>query len=498
MAEAIVQALLNYGNVQLWLAMAIGIVIGLVFGIIPGLSGSVALALLLPFTFGKSPELFLPLMMAILAVQFQGGSISAILLNVPGTVPNTATLIDGFPMTQKGEGGRAIGAALTASAAGSVLTALAALAMIPLVYPIIMALRTADMVFIVLLGLIFIGVLTSASMIKGLISGGTGLLLAFIGYQYTTGMDRFTFGSLYLYDGLPLIPLALGLFAVPEMIALATKGGAIATAETAYKGFRDVVRGIKDVVQHWILVIRCSLIGFIVGLVPGVGGETATFVTYGHAKQTSKEPERFGTGTVEGVIAPETANNAEVAGALLTTLALGIPGNTPMAVLLGAIILAGIVPGPEMLTKHLELSITLIWMVLIAGVIGTLVCLPLTPQLARIAFIPGRVLAPLILIVVFIGSFAYRELVNDIIVLLVFGVVGLVMKRYGYNRPAIFLGFVLGRYFETYLFLALKLDGPLFFLRPISLALILTTIAMLTYGPIKSQLQRRRGVKKTS
>lgn len=495
--DALVQALHNFATVELWLMILAGMVIGLMFGIIPGISGMVACALILPFVFTMTPQQALPLMMTIMATQFMGGSISAILVNMPGTPQSAATLIEGFPMTQKGEAGRALGAAEVSSGLGNIITALVALAIVPLILPMVMAIRSADMVFIILLGITFIGALATGSMIKGLISGGLGLLIALIGFQHTTGISRFTFGSLYLYDGIPLIPLALGLFAVPEMIAVATRGGTIAKTQVVIKGMQDVWRGARDVLHHKWLVLRCDIIGFIAGIVPGVGASAATFIAYGHAKQSSKHPERFGTGTVEGVIAAESANNASEAGALLTTLALGIPGSGIMAIMLGAILMLGIAPGPEMLTLHLGLSLTLIWVIAVSGVIAATVCLFLAPHLSRIAFIPGRVLVPLVLVIALVGAFTFHELFNDIIVAFVFGGVGLIMRRYGYNRPALFLGYILGRLLEKYFFIALKTAGPLFFMRPISLSLIFLMIAVIAYGPVKNTIQRRRGAIKT-
>ncbi len=497
-AEAFVQALQNFGDLWFLLPMIAGVIIGLIFGIIPGIGGLVAMALFLPFIFGMAPEQALPLMVAISAVAYTGGSITAILLNIPGTGPNAATLIDGFPMTQKGEAGRALGAALGSSGAGGVVTVFIALAMVPLIIPMVMAITSADMVFIVLLGLAFIAVLGRASMVKGLISGGLGLMISFIGIPAMIGIPRFTFGSIYLYDGIGLVPLALGIFALPEMIALAVKGGTIARTEVVIKGMGDVLEGVKDVFRHWMLWLRSSVIGYIIGIIPGVGGEAAIFVAYGQAKQTSKHPERFGTGCVEGVIAPESANNAKEAGALLTTLALGIPGSATMALLLGAFLMVGLIPGPEMMTTHLGLSLSLLLVIVVANIIAAGICLLAAPHLAKVAIIPARILVPLVTVIALVGTFAYQEMFNDLIIALIFTAVGLAMRRFGYSRPALFLGFILGYLFEKYLFIALGTAGPLFFLRPISLTLIAIIIGVLALGPIRNLFGHwfKKGVKK--
>lgn len=497
--DAIFAALWNFANLQMWLVIAAGTLIGLIFGLVPGISGMLAITLMLPFLFFMSPIYALPLMMTIMAIQFQGGAISAILLNLPGTPGSSATLIEGFPMTQRGEGGRALGAAQAASALANILTALVALAVIPLILPMVVALRSADMVFIILLGLTFIGVLATGSMIKGLLSGGVGLMISFIGFQPTTGAERFIFGSLYLYDGIPLIPLMLGLFAIPEMVALAARGGHIAQSQVAIKGTADVWRGVYDVFHHTGLVLRSQLIGFIVGALPGVGASPATFIAYGHARQSSKNPETFGKGNVEGVIAVESANNACESGALLTTLALGIPGSPIMALLLGAMTMLGLFPGPQMLTKNLDLSITLIWVIAVSGVLGVAICLPLAPRLSKVAFIPGSLLAPIVLVLALTGAFGYHKQFDDVVVAVIFGFIGLIMRRFDYNRPALLLGYILGPIFEKFFFIALKADGPYFFVRPISLALIVTIIAVVAIGPLKALIQsikwRRGGVK---
>ena len=494
--ESFVQALQNFGNLGFLLYIGGGVIIGLVFGIIPGIGGMLAVALLLPFIFVMTPEQGLPLLLAISAVQFTGGSITAILLNIPGTGPNAATLIDGFPMTQKGQGGRAMGAALASSGMGGVASGFLALIMVPLIIPMIMAVRTGDMVFIILMGLSFIGVLGGRSVVKGLISGGLGLIIAFIGFQALTGVSRFTFGSLFLYDGLGLIPVAMGLFALPEMIALAIKGGTIAKVRVDIQGIRNVWEGVRDVFRHFGVWLRATIVGYIIGVIPGVGSEVATFIAYGQAKQTSRNPGKFGTGVVEGVIAPESANNGKEGGALLTTLALGIPGSALMALIIGALLMLGLTPGPQMMTEHLSLSLSLLLVIIAANLAGAVICFVLAPQLAKIAFVPSAILVPLVTVLIFVGAFAWAEYFNDIIVTIIFGMLGLAMRKFGYSRPALYLGYVLGFLFEKYFFIALAMSGPLFFVRPISLTLIFIMVGLFSLNSIRRRVERRRKDKK--
>lgn len=491
------QALQYFGHPMFWVMMFAGVVVGIIFGIIPGVSSILALTLFLPFVFTMTPDVALPYMVALTSVTYLGGAVTAILLNIPGTEPSAATLIDGYPMTQKGEGGRALGASFMASGIGGILTVFFALAMIPLLLPLIKALRMADMVFLILLGITFIAILGTGSMIKGLISGTAGLLISLIGYQEVSGLSRFTFGLPILYEGIPLVPLAMGLFALPEMITLGIKGGTIARAtEVKIKGFQELWWGAMDVFRHKLLLLRSCIIGYIVGVIPGIGAITSTFVAYAQAKQTSRNPERYGTGIVEGVIAPESANNATMSGSLLTSLALGIPGSAPMALLLGALIMMGLVPGPEMLTKHLDLSLALMLVVIVANIMATIICFPIGQHLAKAAYVPVRLLSPIIIVVALMGAYAVREQYIDILLALIFTILGLAMGRWNYNRPAMLLGYVLGILFERYFFLALGIDGPLFFVRPIALSLIAIIIGTIIYGPVVNWLQRRRGARR--
>jgi len=493
--QAFFEALQSFLGLEIWLILFIGAFVGIIFGIIPGLGSIVAMAVFLPLVFFMTPDQALPLFIAICATGYTGGSVTAILLNIPGTSPNAATLIDGYPMTQKGEGARALGAALMSSAMGGMLSVFLALGMVPLVLPLIFAITSADMVFIVLIGISFIAVLSKGSMIKGLLAGCIGILISFIGHHVTTGLIRFSFGTIYLIDGLPLIGLTLGLYAIPEMISLAARGGSIAKRENVVLTLRGTWEGAKDVFRHWGLWLRSSVIGYIIGIIPGVGAMTSIFVAYGQAKHISKHPEKFGTGIVEGVIAPESANNGKEGGALLTTLALGIPGSAEMVVLLGAFLMLGIRPGPSMMTQYLPLSFKLIQILFIGSLIGGVVCFFLAPRLARVAMIPARILVPLVIVLVFVGTFSHQEQLMDLVVLLVFGLIGLAMKKYGFNRPALLLGWVLGNLFEKYLFIAYGTGGPLFFVRPISLTLIAVLLGLFLFQPVKKLIQRRSAMK---
>lgn len=498
MLENVVQALTNFTNIWIWLWIMGGVISGLIIGVLPGIGSVTGLALFLPFTFKLQPMEALPLMVSLASVGFTGGAITAILLGIPGETSSIPTTFDGYPMTKKGQGARAIGAAVMGSLLGGVAAAFLALAMMFAVLPMVMAVTSMDMVFVILIGLAFICVLGKGSMIKGLISGGVGILISSVGLAVLTGEPRFTFGIAFLYDGIHIIPVALGMFAVPPMVDLALQGGgsAITTGEVIIMGMKDVWEGIKDVFRHWGLWLRSTIIGYIFGVIPGVGASVAVFVAYGQAKQTSKHPELFGTGIVEGVIAPESCDNAKEAGALLTTLALGIPGSLTGAMYLGAMLMMGLIPGPEMITKHMDLSLTLLIVVAVSNIIAAGICFALAPHMAMIARIPGRVLVPTILVFIFAGCFAYRGYFEDIIVMVIFSVIGVAARRFGYNLGGFAIGYILGGLFENYLFISLQIGGPLFFLRPISLFLIFILIAFFTYSPLKNAFKIKRGERK--
>lgn len=485
MIEAYGQALAFLLQPMTLLLMLVAVIIGLIMGVIPGLGGLVGISLFLPFIFGMRPEIALTFLVAFDSVVYIGGCVTAILLNIPGTNPNAATLFDGFPMNQKGEGARAIGAAVASSMVGGFVPVLLALAMIPLMLPIVMAFRSPEMAILVLVGISFIAVLTGRSVIRGLISGAMGVLFALIGFHGFTGAYRFTFGILFLYDGLEIVAVALGVFGIAELLDMSIKGQAtIATKKVAAK-LSNVFQGVKDVWIHKWLWLRCTILGYIFGIIPGVGGEAATFVAYGLAKQTSKNPEKFGTGCVEGVIAPEAANNAKEAGSVLTTMAFGIPGSVVMAVLMGAFLIVGVNPGPRMMVDHLPLALTLLLGIAIANVLGGVITLFSAPYLARVASVKFSFLFPLILVLIFAGVYIVVNSLANIIVVIIFGLIGLLMKRYDFSPAGLLLGFVLGRLLEDYTWMSVAVAGPIFFITPICFLLFAILIGLFSYPYLK-------------
>lgn len=469
-----------------------GVLIGVVVGILPAIGAMSGMALILPFFYSMDPFAALPFLISLHSVSTIGGSVTTVLLNIPGDSPNAATLIDGFPMTRKGEAGRALGAVLTASGTGGFMGIVMGILCIPLVVPLVLAMKMPEMFFLVLVGLAFMATLGEGGQIKAIISGGLGLLTAFIGFQAATGTARFTFDSAFLFDGLKIAPVAMGLFAGSELIEMAVTGECISLVKVAKTPWRQMLEGCKDVFRYYGVWFRSTVIGYIIGILPGIGSTGACFVAYGQAKKTSKHPELFGTGHVEGVIAPEAAISACHGGDLLTTIAFGIPGSGSMGLLLAAYLLVGIKPGPGLLIDHTELSFALLWATAISKLIAALFCFVLAAYLVRLTTVPPDYLMTSIVPLIFVSAYAVNESLENILVFLVFSGLGLLMKKVGFSRPSLLLGFILGGMFEDYLWLSIKLHGPLFFLRPISLAMIALIVFLFAAEPVKSALSKSR------
>jgi putative tricarboxylic transport membrane protein len=449
-----------------------GLTVSLIFGIIPGLSGFVSMALCLPFVFRMTPEEGLPFLLSFAVAGITAGSLTAILIGLPGVPVNVATIVDGFPMNQKGEGSRAIGAAITSSVVGGFLGLPLNMVLIPLVIPIVLAFKLPEMCVLLLVGLSFVSILSERSVLKAVVSAALGVLLSTVGYQASTGVARFTFGSDFLYERIGIVPLILGLFGITELAELIIEGRPSIAKELPKGELSEVIRGVKDVWEHKWLCLRSWIIGHLIGLIPGLGGETAIWIAYGQAKHFSKNKEKFGTGCVEGVIAPETANNAVGPGALLTTLAFGIPGNALYAILLGAFLMVGLVPGPTMIRDYLPLCFSLLILMTVGNMIAGFICFFAAPYLVKLSNISINFLFPVILSITFVGAFFDNFNIFNVILLIIFIISGILMKRSGYPRAPLIMGFILGGLFELYLFQSIQIYGWLFFLTPISLILL--------------------------
>jgi len=488
--EAMVDGLILLMNVERFLFLTFGVLVGLALGVIPGLGGLVGLALLLPFTFDMDKTAAIAMLVALSSVPVTTDTIPSVLFAVPGTVGSQATILDGHPMARKGEAGRAFGAAYTSSLLGGVIGAAILGLLIPVLKPLVLLFAAPELFALGIMGISMVAILSGRVPLKGIVAGGMGLLLSMIGTDKQEGYLRWTFDTLYLFDGLNIIVISLGLFALPELADMVIQGTQISNVpKQAMKG---VGHGIRDVFENWWLMLRCSFLGTWIGIIPGLGSAVVDWLAYGHAKQTCKDAAlTFGKGDVRGVIAPESANNAKQGGALVPTLAFGIPGSASMALLIGAFQIHGLQPGPEMLTKHLDITYAIVWSTAIANVMATAIALGFTNQLAKLSSVRINILAPLVTIVVFLAAYQATASIFDLVTVLLFGLLGWFMKRCGWPRPPLLLGFLLGGLIERYLFISVKAYGASFMLRPIAIAILLITILTLAYSMIQERKVRK-------
>jgi TctA family transporter len=460
-----------------------GVILGSVIAFVPGIGGRTTLAILLPFIVKLDPASALVLIVGIHAIGNTADTIPAILFGIPGSTSATATIMDGYPMAKKGEAERALGASFLASGIGGLIGAFTVLATIPMIRPLVLTFGNPEFFMTAILAIVMIALLTGGAPVKGLIAGCVGLMIGMIGVAPQTGVQRWTFGQIYLSDGIPLIPIALGLFAIPELIDMTLGEGG---KKIAFNGVLASVstkwRGVKDVAEHWWLLVRSSFLGSWIGILPGIGSSTAIWLAYGHAVQTSKNRESFGKGDVRGVIAPEAANNASDAGDWCLTLAFGIPGSATMALVLAAMLLLGLPPGPKMLTDHLHLTLIIVWSLVLANLMATGICFVFARQFAGITHLPVHYLFPVLIVLIFLAAYQSTTDWGDLVALLGFSAIGICMKRFGWPRPPLIVGIVLQRLAETYFFLTTKLYGASWVTRPIVIILFALTVGTIVHA----------------
>ena len=477
---------LSWNSISL---MLVGIAVGFAVGILPGLGGPVTLALMLPFVFTMEGIEAFAFLLGMSAVTATTGDITSILFGVPGEAITASTIVDGHPMAKKGEAGRALGAALMSSLIGALFGAFCLALAIPIVRPLVLSVTSPEFFMLTLLGVTFLATLSGDAVVKGLAAAAIGLQLATVGLDPISGIERFTFGTLYLWDGVRLVPATLGLFAIPELIDLGVKGTSI--AETKIGKLGGVLQGVKDTFRHWKLVLRCSAIGAYIGVIPGMGGAVSQWVAYAHAVQTSPKKERFGKGAVEGVLGPGAANNSTLGGALVPTLAFGVPGSVSTAILLGAFIIQGLVPGPPMLQPEsqggsLPLTFSFVWILVLSNLFTVCICFVFLNQLAKITQVRGSLVIPFILLLIYLGGFAENNAFQDLLVVLFFGALGWVMVEIDWPRPPLLLGLVLGPLAENNLFLATDNYGSAWLWFPSVLFLFAVILAGTLYPLVKA------------
>lgn len=452
MIETGIEALFMVLEPTRLLFMLLGIAVGLSLGLLPGLSGTVGMAILLPFVYGMDPVSGMALLIGMTAVLHTGDTFPSVLLGVPGSSGSQATIMDGHPLAQNGEASRALSAAFFASMIGGTIGGVVLYLSIPVIRPLILAFGSPELFMLALLGLSMVGVLAGNFPLRGILAGLFGLILGSIGSAPATPEYRYTFDIIYLSDGIPLAVFALGLFAFPVMIDLLAEDRSISKTIPKLGGW---TKAFRDILKNKWLVIRSSALGSILGFIPGVGGSVVDWISYGFAKQTTKN-NYFGKGDVRGVIAPESSNNAKEGGALIPTLMFGIPGSGTTAILLGGLTLLGVQAGPSMVTDELPLTLSIVWTLVIANLIGAAACFLLSKPIAKLSAIPAKKLVPFLVIIILLGAYQSSSSWGDLIALVAIGILGWIMTWLDWPRAPMLIGFVLAPATERYLWISMS------------------------------------------
>ncbi|MFC1816238.1 tripartite tricarboxylate transporter permease [Thermodesulfobacteriota bacterium] len=468
-------------------------VLGLVIGFLPGIGPINAITLILPLTYGMSPSLGLIVLGVLYDSTTYGGSVSAILLNTPGTAASAATCFDGYPMAKQGKGGVAIGISMMSSLMGGVVGLAGLIFLSPVISDVALKFQPAEYFMIAVLGLMLVSTSVKGSMLKATISGAFGVLASCVGMDIMTGQPRFTFGTHYLQAGIPFISLIVGLFAFSEVLFLIVqKKGTIAEKGTLSG---KIIDGLKEPFSHLKTVVRSALIGLGIGIIPGEGAAVANTTAYLAEVRASKHPESFGTGVPEGVIAPETSNNACIFGALIPTLTVGIPGGGVAAVFLGGVMMHGLNPGLELFSRHKDVLYTLFFGLTFSHVLIFFVGTMIAKYLAKVTIIPINILVPPIIAIGITSIYLMRNNIIDVVVAIVSGAIAYFMRKYGYSLIPFLVGFILAPIAERSFYQSLLLaDGSYwtFAIRPISGTILFLIILVVALPPVLKKVRRRQ------
>lgn len=447
MLEALTEALFSITSWQHFLFLFCGVLLGLVVGVLPGLGGIAGLSLLLPFTYGLDPISGLALMVGVIAIIPTSDTFTSVLMGIPGSSASQATVLDGFPLAKQGKAAKALGAAFSSSLFGGLVGAVFLTFFVQFARQLILSFRTPELLLLTFFAFSMVGVLAGKSFLKGIIAAILGVLVGTIGSAPAQGSERLTFGNWYLSDGISLVAIGLGIFALPEIIHLVRKNQSIAVSGNLSSGWRE---GFMDWWKNKYLSFRCAIIGTLVGVIPGLGGSVVDWIAYGHTVQTSKDKSKFGKGDIRGVIGPESSNNAKEGGGLVPTLLFGIPGSGSMAIFLGGMVLIGLEAGPEMIRQELGTTYTIVWSLALANVIGAGLCLLFSNYIAKISTIRFPLIFPFMILVIAFATFQSKQTSWDLVALVVIALLGIFMKRFDWPRPAFIIGFVLADQAEVY------------------------------------------------
>ncbi|WP_257347448.1 tripartite tricarboxylate transporter permease [Pseudalkalibacillus decolorationis] len=487
-----IQAILQWDTLLL---MVVGVIAGIIFGCIPGFTITMAVALTLPFSLGLGPLEGISLMMGVWLGGASGGLISACLLGIPGTPSAMATTFDGYPMVKKGEPGKALAIGLWSSFIGSIIGGIVLVLAAPLLSTWAIKFGAWEFFSLMVFGLSAIASLGEGNLIKGLLAGLLGMFIGTIGTDPMLGVERFTFGSVEMLSGFAFLPVLIGVFAFSQLLSEAKKG-----KKEKLEFNQDVSlsypisKTLKNMLSSWVNVIRSSFVGIFIGALPGAGSSIANILSYDVAKKMSRNPKKFGTGTQDGIIAAESANNSSEGGALIPTLALGIPGSAVTVMMMGALLVHGIQPGPYFFVSEPVLAYGIFLAFFISAIFMLIIQSFGIKFFLKINDVPMHFLIPVVIILCALGSFAINNRVFDIWVLLLFGVVGYLMKQASFSLAAFVLGVILGPLTEENLRIAITTnpDLTLFITRPISGVLLLLTVLSIVYAIITDIRHNKR------
>jgi putative tricarboxylic transport membrane protein len=494
--DLIFQGMVNVFQPEVIALVIAGVIVGIIIGALPGLTATMGVALFLPFTFGMEPTTGVLLLIGVYFGSIYGGSISAILLNTPGTPASAATAIDGFQLTKQGKAGKALGISAIASGVGGLISVLMLVLIAPQLAEVALNFSAPEMFGLALFGLSIISSISGGSVLKGLIAGVFGLLISTIGMDPMTSFPRFTYDQLSLLNGLSFIPVMIGLFAVSEALVIMEEQLA------GEKGIGKVIASYvlpkwNELKTLWVSIFRSGLIGTFIGIIPGAGADIAAFVSYNEAKRFAKkeEKETFGKGNKKAIASAEAANNGVTGGAMVPLLTLGIPGDAVTAILLGALVVQGVQPGPQLFETSGELVYTLFAGMIVANILMVAFGLSGIRLFTKILMVPKNILGPIILVLSTVGAYAISNNFFDVYTMLGAGIIGYFMKKYGFPASPIVLALILGPMAESELRRSLVMSEgsySIFFERPIALVFIIISILSLVLPLVWSRLKKNK------
>lgn len=475
-----------------------GTIIGVIFGAMPGVSASMAVALALPFAYAMKPIVAIAFLVSVYCASITGGGITAILFKIPGTPSSAPTTFDGYPMAQRGEAGKALGYSLIASAFGGLVAAFAMALISPQLAAVALKFGPSELFAVSFLGLSVLSCLDSDNIVKTLISGCIGLLLACIGMDPMLGIARFTFGSSTLLGGIEMIPVMIGLFAVTEVLKQTNKQKKIDVDKDSTAKGGDTSAKLPSFKELWDTkwtMIRASIIGTVVGILPGAGATIASFLAYAIEKKVSKHPELLGTGIPDGIVASEAANNGATGGAMVPLLSLGIPGGNAAAIMMTALVIQGVQVGPLLIKQQPEYLASVFASMFVTNIVMVIVSMGIARVFAKILSVPYSILGPVIVILATIGAYATNNNTGDVVLMVGAGIIGYLFSKLKYNSAALVLGLVLGQMCESNFRRAYTLtNGSIMaiFSKPITFVIVAACVIMLVYPFVKPLVSKKK------